>query len=427
VFASNPTGMPSAGPSISIPTKLLATGVACALALVVCGTAATVVVASDVKNKLGTRSRAKLLSGVYRVGTAPGKSFRDKGATAAALDSLVAPLGTPTPVAPKDLASLVALKTDGSRRAVSESAPGAEVPAAVPDVLHRRMALSLNLDSLRLADLTDFRRDVQDPWLPLFRDWARGSKQPNLWRYPAGVPDVNDARDLPMRSLLPWRVLFAENESASLLALRDGKSRIALERARENVAGARHFADQPIVIDALLGHLFLRRSLQVLAFVAKSAGDSSTAIRANELDLAAKNYAVTFSVKLLVEPESDARSHAAEEFASNRNIHPSLRAESLSTITLGGCRSLPELVFGFSKKRRDAMNRAIVGIRDIERGAELGARQQRFLEYAMKLHAAPLTDSPRTILGRSALLSAFAWIVPPGVRARAALCMEQGL
>ena len=420
--------MPPAGPSISIPTKLLATGVACALAIVVCGTAATVVVASDVTNTLGTPSRAEALNGAARARRSPqGKSFRDIGATALALDSLVAPLGPTAPVGEEVLDSLSAVKTDELKREVLESSLGATMLAARPDVFHRRKALPFSLHTLMRSDLADYRRDVQDPRLPLFRQWARGSKQPNLWRYPAGVPAVNDARELPTRSFLPWRVLFAENEIASLLALHDGMPAIALQRARENVAAARHFAEQPIVIDALFGHLFLRRSLQVLAFVAKSAGDSSTAIRANELDLAAKNYAVMFSVKSLVGPESDASSHAAEEFASNRSIHPSLRVESLSIITRGGCRSLPELVFGFSEKRREAMTRGVANIQDIDRGAELGVRQQKFLEYALALREAPVTNSPRTIFGRSFLLNTFSWIVPPGVRARATLCMEQGL
>ena len=397
------------------------------MAVVVCGTAATVVVASDVTNKLGTPSRAESLGGAYRAGTPPEKSLRDIGATALALDSLVAPLGPATPVGPEVVTSLSASKEDASKPDVPDSLSGAKPPAALPDLLIRRGALPLSTDSLRRVDLEQFRRDVQDPRLPLFRRWARAPRQPNLWRYPAGVPDVNDARELPTRSFLPWRVLFVENEVASLLALREGKPAIAVERARENVAGARHFVEQPIVLDALFGHIFLRRSLQVLAFVAKSAGDSVTAGRAHELDLAAKQYATVFSVRSLMVSESDASSHAAEEFASNRSIHPSLRVEALSTIMRGGCRSLPELVFGFSEKRREAMLRGVASIQDIGRAAELGARQQKFLEYALALREAPAKDSPRSILGRSVLLNTFSWIVPPGVRARAAMCMEHGL
>ncbi|MEO7360587.1 MAG: hypothetical protein ABI120_09660 [Gemmatimonadaceae bacterium] len=258
--------MPSAGRNISIPTKLLATGVACALAIVVCGTAATVVVASNVKNMLGNPARALVLTPGYRANSAPERSFEDAGATARTLDSLIAPLGAVHPVPAPTLASPASLRTDPSKRTGGASRSYANLSVAVPEV-----------------------------------------------------------------------------------------------------------------------------------------------------------------IKLLVEHESDAGSRAAEEFAANRDIHPSLRVKSLSTIALGGCRNLPELVFGFSAKRRDAMARAVANIQDIDRGAELGARQQQFLEYAMKLHEAPPRASPKSIPGRSALLSAFSWIVPPGVQARAALCLEQGL
>ncbi len=427
MFASNPTGMPPAGPSISIPTKLLATGVACALVIVVCGTAATVVVASNVTNTLGAVGRTQLISGAHRAGTAPENSFRDTGATAAALDSLVAPLGTPMPVAKELVDSLAGLRADSSTHEISQAVTEVAAPAVPPDVLRRRMVLPFSLNGLSLPDLANLRQDAQDPSLPLFRRWARGPKQPNLWRYPTGLPDASDARDFPIRAFLPWRVFFAENESASLLALHDGNSAMALERARENVAGARHFAEQPVVIDALLGQIFLRRSLQVLAFVATSTGETITAMRARQLDSAAKNYAVMFSVKSLAAPESDADSRAAEEFAADRNIHPSLRVQSLAMITLGGCRSLPELVFGFSERRRDAMSRAVANIQDIDRGAELAARQQKFLDHALTLREPSTNNVAQTILGRNVILSAFPWIVPPGVRARAALCLELGL
>lgn len=420
------------GPSISIPTKLLATGVACALAILVCGTAATVVIASNVTTTLGSPSRARsVVPAVGPYGTR-GQWFRDTGATALALDSLVAPLGPTVPVDAKVLASLGRLNVGRSKSEVWESMSGnlllgAVLPGTVAELAHGRISIPLNFDTLRLANWTDERRQALDPWLPLFRQWARGPRQPALWGYRAGLPGVTDARDLPLRSLQAWRVLFAENEFASLLALRDGQPIIAMERARENVAGTRHFLEQPMMIDAQWGRGLLQRSLQVLAFVATSTGDSSIAHRALQLDSTTKNYGGSFNLKLLMEQEIKADSRATEEFAANKSFHPALRVESLSTITSGGCRSLPELVFGFSEKRRGAMMRAVANIRDIERGAELGALQQQFLEYAMKLRAAPLTNSLVTNPGRSALLSAFSWMVPPGVRARAALCLEQGL
>ncbi len=419
--------MRPAGQSISIPTKLLATGVACAVALLVCGTAATVVVAADVTNTLQSPERSKLLARAYRSSSGPGEAFRDIGATARTLDSLLAPLGPPLPADSTVLASLFALNSDRSKSDVWNSAPMAALPAPIPDVGHRRLAIPLRADSLAGMDLAEFRAAARDPWLPLFRQWARGPRQPALWGYRPGLPGVSNIRDLPTRSLGPWRVLFAENEFASVLALHDGNSSLALQHARENVAAARHFVEQPIVIDALIGRVLLRRSLTVLASIATSAHDTTTANQARQLHAALQNYPGNFNLKLLLEQESNANSHATEDFVANQLVHPSLRVESLSTIALGGCHNLPELMFGFSEKRREAMHRAVANIRDIDRGAELGAKYQQYLEYALSNRTAPPTELPQSILGRSAILSAFAWIVPPGVRARAALCIEQGL
>ncbi|MEP6834614.1 MAG: hypothetical protein ABJB74_14560 [Gemmatimonas sp.] len=417
--------MRPAGPSISIPTKLLATAVACAAALVVCGTAATVVVAAAVTNKLNPK-RAEIVA-AYRGNSVPGHAFRDIGSTALALDSLVAPLGPVRTLSSTVVASLAALNLDSSNIQLGQSGSRLALPGPVPDVLHQRPKLSLTADSLRLIDPSAIRAATRDPWLPLFREWARAPRQPALWSHSAGLPAPTVIVETPLRTVGPWRVLFAENEFSALLALREGDRVAAMERARENVAAARNFIEQPIVIDAVIGRIFLRRSLKVLAFVASSSGDSTTARQASRLDTAATNFLGTFNRLSLLEDESNANSQSSETFAANRSMHPSLRIESLSTITWGGCHNLPELVFGFNEKRRAAMKRAVANVRDIDRGTELGARQEKLLEYVMDLRNGREADALKSIFGRGTLLSAFSWIVPPGVRARAAVCLEQGL
>lgn len=224
-LAPNPIGMRSAGSTISIPTKLLATGVACAVALLVCGTAATVVVASEATSKLSNPMRVRLWEAARRPAVGPG--FREMDVTAATTDS-------------------------GARYA------------------------------------TAFGRDLA-------------------------------------------------NEEAS--------------------------------------------------------------------------------------PDS----RAAETFAADTTQHPRLRVDALGAIALGGCRNLPEVVFGFSPLRRAAMARAVANLSDIDHGPELGARYVQFLDYAMTLGNAPGAPPPGSVLDRNGLLNALAWIVPPGVRARAFLCVQHGL
>lgn len=132
-------------------------------------------------------------------------------------------------------------------------------------------------------------------------------------------------------------------------------------------------------------------------------------------------------VRRLATEEVNPHSRAAETFAADTTQHPALRVEALGAIALGGCRNLPEVVFGFNTLRREAMVRAVANLSDIDGGAEAGARYLQFLDYAMSLREAHGVPPQGTVLDRNVLLNAFAWIVPPGVRARAFLCLHQRL
>lgn len=418
--------MPPAGSSISIPTKLLATGVACALAIVVCGTAATVMVASDVTNKVGGADRkGPFTNASPDLGARD--SFRDAGATAGAIDSLLRPLGDPAAVDTTGVAVIAAFNADQAQNPIWETAPEARpLPGPVPKSIFARRQIANGLDSLTPAELAEVSGALKEPWLPTFRAWARTTRQPALWGYRRGLPGGTDARGLPSRSFGPWRSLFAANEYASLLALRDGHSQEAMQHALENIAAARHFIEQPVMIDALVGRLYLQRGLQLVALVANSTRDTITAQRALRLDSAAHHFVSASSVRVLAQRSADPSSVLAEQFIANRDIHPALRIDAMRTITAGGCRSLPEVVFGFSEARREALGRASNSISDIDRGNELAEREQRLLAQMMNIDSVPDSLPASSILERSAILNAFAWIVPPGVRARAALCLRQG-
>ncbi|MGV3708516.1 MAG: hypothetical protein ACO1Q7_06715 [Gemmatimonas sp.] len=415
------------GSSISIPTKLLATAVACAAAVLVCGTAATVVVATDVTHRLNRNQQTYADAAAGRP-PKPAGSFRDRGATAVALDSLVAPLGPLTPLSPSDAGAIASLSAGGSTRetwaSVSAAGP-AKLPAAIPDSLRWRRSRPLHRDSLNAVERAALPAALRDPWLPVFRAWARSPRETALFDYRPGMPGVRDVRDLPPRSFAVWRTLFAENELASLDALWNGHGKQALTHARENVAAARHFAEQPVIIDAMLGRIFLNRALFVLEHVARESGDMALADRVRSLNVGSRSLQGATSMRALWAIEADPNAHAAEAWAADTTLHPALRVGALSYIALGGCRNARELMIGFSGERTRSMRRAVASIHDIERGEELGTLHEKFLEYAMNLRDAPEKDSRRSILGRNELMGAFAWMVPPGVRARASLCLAQ--
>lgn len=129
----------------------------------------------------------------------------------------------------------------------------------------------------------------------------------------------------------------------------------------------------------------------------------------------------------LANEEANPDSRAAETFAADATQHPALRVAALGAIALGGCRNLPEVVFGFSALRRAAMARAVANLSDVDHGPELGAGYLQFLDYAMTLREAPGAPPRGSVLDRNVLLKALAWVVPRGVRARAFLCLQQGL
>lgn len=137
--------------------------------------------------------------------------------------------------------------------------------------------------------------------------------------------------------------------------------------------------------------------------------------------------ATSAAVRSLATEEANPHSRAAEALAADTTQHPKLRVDALAAIALGGCGSLPEVVFGFRTLRREAMVRAVASLADIEGGPEAGARYLHFLDYAMALREVRGAPPEGTVLERNTLLNAFAWIVPPGVRARAFLCLQQNL
>lgn len=418
----NSSGMRQAGSTISIPTKLLATGVACALAVVVCGTAASVVVASEASSKQKAWSRGARQMVAARGSAQP---FRDLGAQAALLDSIVAPLGVAQVASPLDVATLIAFSSAESRQnPVWDVSPLTPSLGAPPRAMGRPGGFKFVFDSLSPDWIASAAADTANTWMPLFRRLARSKPLPALWGYRNGLPGLEAGDYLPQRSYKLTAALFSANEGGGVLALRAGRFQEAAERARENIAASRHFIEQPNRFDAQIGHHRLRRGVMLLALAAQRSGDSATIHLAARLDSAVKPFDIF--PRFLVDELEDPNSRTANEVIANKTLHPALRISAMSSIVLGGCRNTPEVVLGFSATRHEALNRAVEAVSDIPRGRELAQLHARRLEHMMSKVDA-VGDPPRgSVLDRNELLKLFSWIIPPGVRARAKLCLEQG-
>lgn len=417
--------MHPAGSTISIPTKLLATGVACAVAVVVCGTAASVVVASDATGKLKKYSDArKAVASGYK----PSDSFRDTGENAARIDSLLLPLGRLPQAQPLDIAVIntIGQNTAAPLDPVWESSPLAKSPGAMP-VGHRRSPIfkgGIDTTVMNAEWIAGAIADTANPWMPVFRRWARSAPLPPLWGYRQGLPGAAEHRGVPARPFALIRTLFDVNTEAGLLAFREGRYDIAMERARENMAGARHLIEQPVELDAMLGRIELGVGIRLLSMSARASGDSVTLRRATVLDSAIRKY--YFGPAQLTAEEADPRSKAAEAVIADQSMLPSHRMAAFDAIIRGGCRNTREVVFGFDERRRDAIERALASVSDIHRGPELAQQSLQYFDRMTNPDQPAREPVKGSVLDRNEILKLFSWIVPPGVRARATLCLEQG-
>ncbi|MEP6764212.1 MAG: hypothetical protein ABJB66_07885 [Gemmatimonadaceae bacterium] len=411
--------MQPTGSGFSIPTKLLATGVACAVAVVVCGTAATVVAASNATRKQPpTAGAARPDFDRFAL-----ESFRDAGSIRALLDSLVAPLDIRGAANPNDIATIASATSQGSRASqVWDIALREVLPTMSPTPFASVGVLDTSWENLSVERTVRAERDSATPWLPVFRRWARSQPMQPLWGYRKGLPGVRDIHDLPLRNFRPILTLYSANESAAYLQLRDGKSGMAVEHARENISASRHFLEQPFLFDALLGRILVKRSASLLAVAAARAGDSATARQARRLLTAAKhNDDMQPLRQWLRQQEGISNSTAAEEIAANVALAPSIRIEAIQSIVVGACGSTPEIVFGFNGARRVALNKTANALHDLNRADEIANGYVRLFD---QLAEDPVSYVDRYV--KPVQDGAFDWIVPPGVRARIDFCAMQG-
>jgi hypothetical protein len=419
-IASHPYSMPDSGTNVSTSTKLLASGLALAVALVVCATAATVTLSSEISRKRDRTASAPDITALER------ETFRDRGTTAALIDSLLAPLG-PLPDAPPELvAAVAAFVADDTMPARVWEASASDVLTA-PRHLAPWPMLSIEaaLTSMSPTQLVEAAADTNSHEATVFRRWARSRPLPPMWGYRAGLPGVQNIAELPGRNPAYLRALFATNDDATLLLLRDGNNVAAMDRARESLAASRHLLEQPRLTDALLGARFARRAAQLLAVAAARSNDSATTAQATRLDSLAEHSHPDVR-QWIAQEQADANSTVAVQVSSNKELMPALRIEAMYPIVMGGCRNIREVVFGFSNARRNALNRAALAVEDIPRSGELAAMYQSLFDaltrdaevQAQKLRATTGSKSRHTVN--------MDWIVPPSVRARIALCNAWG-
>jgi hypothetical protein len=379
-FIQQPMQM-STSPAAS--TKLVASLVGLTVVLLSTATAASVFVAGDSSRRIAVKARATPLD----LG-----SFRHHRVLHALLDTLVMPLGPSRALDDPTLRRIVALTNGSSQEDAWIPVGSAPRPG----------------DSLDLA---------------LFRQFAVATPLPGLWGYRNGLAGTHSLRTLPGRSLQGVKRLMLANEAAADSLLLAGRAAAALSRARENLASARHFLDQPSTGDLVFGRYVVQRSAGLMNRAALQAGDHTTAATAGKLQrLANESYQVG-SGAWVYQDGRDPRAIELIVIASDTLLPPALRLHTAVGAIDGACLNTREVLMGASEDRRELVELIIHAVHDIPRAEELMALNQamlsRFDTGATDVEAQGAHPRARNSGGMMDRL------LPSSVRRRAAYCRAQ--
>jgi hypothetical protein len=319
------------------------------------------------------------------------EAYRTRDQIRDAIDSLVAPLGATVPLDDQSYRRIVALSVGRGRSHPFVDTRGIDQP----------------------NDATD---------LELFRRFARAQTLPPLWGYRGSAQVTLPVHHLANRDAQPLRVLFALNAAAADSALVRGDVQTALIRARENVSATRHYLDQPVPIDLLVGRSLGIRGARLLQRVALEAGEPATVTKAKQLEaLLKRSFAAQPLYSRLYRYGRDAESSNLLALASDRTVHPALRLSTLEGAVNGACLNTREMLFGAARERHFLLDELARAISDIPRSNQLVPAARRSLAYFDTGNSDSLASAgvpgkllvPRNVVEQ---------VVPQAVRARAAYC-----
>ncbi len=374
----------------SLPVTLLRSTLLVIAAVLTTGTAATVIVAGD----SARRTPREAASG--RLDLAP---FRRRSAMRALLDSVIAPLGNPPPLDSAALRRVVALT-----RTADRAEPNAENGSVW--IAARAEAATSGVEAQQSL-----------------RAWARSAPLPALWGYTTGLGGVQLPWELPVRSWPALQRFVRLSEAEADSALLVGDADMAMLRARETIAAARHFVDQPTMLDAMIGRSLVQHGARLLDRAARQAEQPVAASQALRLATMARegasvSHATVLQLRALGIDLRDGRLLA---IAQDRTLAPSLRLAAVDAGFVGVCLRARELLVGADADRRTGLEALAAAVADVPRANELTPLLLHALDAFEKngLRDDRVVQRARMAGGWPALSP---WLVPPIVQQRAAVC-----
>lgn len=405
------------------PSAILATLAAIAIALAVCATAATIIVATDISRERGKAQSTEYLSPLT-VAEARA-SLAAMGGLRAAVDSLVSTLA---PFSPIDSVTLRRItnpwRPDQSRQALFVALPDSlrpsDPPVATLTVLNEQVD-ALYSDSARTTLVpVEVARDTSSSWLSVWRRFARSQQLPALWGFRDGLPAVRTPAVPVTRQTSGVIHLSRINELAGLLALYRGDAPAALSRGLENLAASRHFLDSPLMTDFLTGRALATGGARLSRAAATALGDSVLLAGLSAFDTLLGDDRASFLVlyRAAERDAADPEAPMAMELFDDEKIPFAMRVEILYAIVQGACGHTREVLFGFDR-RREAQLRSLAD--RYASHATLGPILQQLPATARQAREAPVSMLKASQWPASGALD---FLLPEGVAARAVGCQQ---
>ncbi len=411
---SVPHSSPTARPSV-----VLATLAAIAIALAVCATAATVIVATDVTRERGSNTaKPQLTVAQARASLETLLSLRG------VVDSMAARLGSQAPTDSVTMALSTRLWDTAARHpawiavragSVPTPAPTGDLASLIEQIRRLRADSATNA-----AELASVARDTLTPWMAVWRQLANSAPMAAMWGYQKGLPGVSTAADLPIRNYAALRQLYLLNELSGWIALRSGAPGVALLRALENLSASRHFLDAPVLVDVLAGRTIAAAAGRLAGDAARVLGDNQMVTLATELDRIAQPGATGFmALQQAAERDAaDPNAPLAFELFDDEKLPFAVRVEILYAVVSGACYHTREVLFGFSPEREARLRALAVRYQS---HPTLGPMLGLMPGTARMVRENPMSLLPSTEFPTS---GTFDFLLPEGVAARAVVCQR---
>ena len=268
------------------------------------------------------------------------------------------------------------------------------------------------------------------PSLATFRRWARSEPLPAFWGLRVGMAGIADQRAIPSPRLQIMKQLWRANEAQADSALVHGDALTALDRARENIAGARHLMFQPWPISALVGRVMMMDGAKLLARSALQADQPALHTAALRLEAMSRALAIMprGGLRALDASVADPQDDQLPAMARDRSLTPATRYLAVELMVAGTCLSTRDVLFGPSQARHAAVDEMFDETRDINRMNELRPLFHRTLTVfdespERELIAAGMRPPADEAWGETLLRL----VVPRKVQARVDFCRQFGV